>query len=168
MQRSASLPSATEIAAYLAYEPGTGRLTRLKGSGRFAAGAEAGSVDDLGYRYVGICYRRFAAHRVAWLLATGNWPDGEIDHINGDPGDNRLANLRVVDRVTNMQNRHAAQINNRSSGLLGVTWNKRARKWQSQIKVGAKMRYLGVFEEKAAAAAAYLAAKRSAHAGCTI
>lgn len=160
--------SKSDVMKYLRYEPLTGRLIRLVGSGKHLAGLEAGTVDRNGYRYVNVNRKRLAAHRVAWLLTHGEWPAGEIDHINGHTDDNRLENLRVVDRVTNTQNRHAAQTNNLSSGVIGVTWHKRASKWQAQIKVGTKQRYLGLFESVASAAAAYLSVKRSEHAGCTI
>ena len=41
------------------------------------------------------------AHRAAWAIHFGEWPKGEIDHINGDASDNRIINLRVVNRTEN-------------------------------------------------------------------
>lgn len=161
--------TAQEVAKHVRYEPKTGRVVRLVGNSKCPAGAEAGSADSrTGYRYLSVARRRVAVHRVAILLSTGRWPRGEVDHINGVKSDNRLQNLRDVDRRTNAQNLHGPQRNNRSSGLLGVTWNKRAGKWQAQIKVGDSLRYLGLFVDPNDGHQAYLQAKRESHPGCTI
>lgn len=73
----------------------------------------------------------------------------EVDHINGDRLDNRTSNLRVCTRKQNCQNRRS--LKNSSSKYLGVTWNKRAKKWQAQIKG----KYLGIFRNETDAAKAY-------------
>jgi hypothetical protein len=101
-------------------------------------------------------------------LETGNWPNVLIDHINGNPSDNRIENLRDASALVNAQNKRRAHINS-TSKLLGATWNKRLSTWQVQIKLanGAR-KYIGLFECPNEAHAAYLAAKRIHHEGCTI
>jgi len=101
--------------------------------------------------------RRYLAHRLAWLYATGDWPVGEIDHINQDRRDNRLANLRPVERIHNSWNR-GIQRNNKS-GHLGVFWCSQKSKWQATIMERRKTRHLGYFSDAAEAGDAYLLAK---------
>ena len=101
--------------------------------------------------------KRFYAHRVAWLLHYGEWPDDEIDHINGVKDDNRISNLRNVDRKTNVENRRAVRGYHKSVG--GYT---------SYLKHHGRQLYLGYFKTAEEARAAYLKAKRKLHKGCTI
>lgn len=82
-------------------------------------------------------------HRVAWWVVYGAMPK-EIDHINHDLADNRLANLREVkDRGENMRNYPMPRTN--TSGVMGVSWHKRLCKWQVQMWIGGKNRKLGYF-----------------------
>ena len=95
-------------------------------------------------------------HRVVWLLETGEWPDGEIDHINGDRADNRMENLRLVDRSINARNMGRRSDN--KSGVAGVHWNSRKRKWDAAICVRGRRTNLGSFPTLEAASAARSAA----------
>jgi hypothetical protein len=106
------------------------------------------------------------AHRLAWCIAYGEWPSLEIDHINGDAGDNRLCNLRNVDRATNAQNKRRAQCTNKS-GIQGVETHAVGR-LSASVWVGGKRVYLGRFDTAEEAHAAYVAAKRRLHQGCTL
>jgi hypothetical protein len=98
----------------------------------------------------------------------GKWPEGEIDHINGNKADNRICNLRDVDRSTNQQNAKKAQSNNKSAGLLGVSLHKSRNKFRAQITYDKKRHHIGYFDTAELAYAAYLSEKRRRHAGCTI
>jgi len=88
-----------------------------------------------------------------------------VDHRNGVRSDNRWDNLRDVTTATNMQNRRTANFNN-ASGLLGVSFDKRARKPFAQIMVSGKNIFLGWFDTSALAHAAYLKAKSIYHKDC--
>ena len=110
--------------------------------------------------------REYSAHRLAWLYVHGAWPTGQIDHINGDRGDNRISNLRDVTPALNTQNQRRAARSNKSSGLLGVTANR--GRWLAQISIGGKSRNLGRYATPEEAHAVYVAAKRVLHAGCTL
>lgn len=81
-------------------------------------------------------------HRQILCLVPG---DGkQVDHINGNPLDNRRANLRVCTQTENKRNR-GAQINN-NSGFKGVSFHKQRRKWAAQVTADGKQKYLGLFE----------------------
>lgn len=107
------------------------------------AGKLADSTNRHGYRTTCLFKRQYPSHRLVIAMETGEMPPDEVDHINGDRADNRLANLRVVDKSENMRNQKLREDN--SSGVCGVYWNKAANKWQAYIKIDGKVRYLGVF-----------------------
>lgn len=160
-----TLPSREEVAKYFEYDPETGLLTRLRKMGSQAAGAIVSNRSLTGRVRVTFMYRAFLAHRVIWLLATGNWPDGDIDHINGDPADNRIANLRVVDRRTNSENKRRARSDNKL-GVQGVS--RYGGSYRAHIQVGAKRKHLGTFSTPEMAHSAYIEAKRQLHKGNTL
>jgi hypothetical protein len=95
-------------------------------------------------------------------MGTGAWPAAEIDHVNGDPADNRLKNLRESTHAESGQNRPRRSVSN-TSGLSGVNWHKQARKWRARIGVGGRRYSLGVFADRGAAIAVYLQAKERFH-----
>ncbi len=146
----------------LDYEPSTG-LFRWR-PGRQRAGALTGTLGKRGYVVVDFHGLKFYAHRLAWLFANKRWPDHTIDHINGVKTDNRLANLRDVPIQVNSQNVSRAYRNSKSQ-LLGVSW--RNGRWHAKIHVDGEDRLVGKFDDPDAAHAAYMAAKRAAHPGCT-
>ncbi len=159
--------SAKTLRERLVYEPGTGVFRRMLDEGGCKAGAEAGHRHKNGRVNIFVLGKLYRAHRLAWLYVTGVWPIGDIDHINGDPGDNRFANLRDVTKSVNQQNRRASN-RDAASGLLGVSWHSIGKKWRATIRVDGKSKYLGLFDDEYAAHEAYLKAKRELHAGCTL
>jgi hypothetical protein len=101
--------------------------------------------------------KSFRLHRV--IL---NAPeDMDVDHIDGDGLNNRLSNLRLATKQENSCNRRPRE--NTSSGLKGVTFHKKARKWQAQIKSDGKSRYLGLYLTIELAHAAYCEASNRLH-----
>jgi hypothetical protein len=128
---------------------------------RNSNGISVTGLDAHGYVQVGYLKKMYKAHRLIWAMIHGEFPDGQIDHINGNRSDNRLCNLRVV---TQQQNAHNKQKNKRNkSGFTGVCWNKKSSKWQACISVNAVTIYLGVFHTAEQAHAAYLSAKSIHH-----
>lgn len=149
------------------YELETGRLIRRRASGI----ARAGYVDltiMLGYGFVAFDGTQVQAHRLIWLHQYGTWPEGVIDHIDGDPLNNRLCNLRDVPQGVNAQNQRKARSDNRSTGLLGAYRRKDTGRFTSRIKSNGKYLSLGQFDTAEEAHAAYVDAKRRLHEGCTL
>lgn len=154
------------ISEYLAYNAETGIMTWRKSPGGVMAGTVVGSPVKSGHLKVQLKGRKHSVHRIAWFIQTGRWPGNEIDHINGDPTDNRFANLRDVTQHINQQNQKRSHARN-ATGLLGVRLHAYG-KYEAAIRVGGKMKYLGLHRTPEAAHNAYLAAKRQLHEGCTI
>lgn len=141
------------------YDAKTGRLLNLTARGNKAPGSVAGSASFKGYREVTIDYAHYREHRLIWLMHYGAWPTMGIDHINGDPSDNRIENLRLATARQNNANRGRGVHN--TSGLKGVSFYKPRGKWRAFIRIAGKNRQLGSFHTAEAAHDAYVrAAKR--------
>lgn len=85
----------------------------------------------------------------------------QVDHIDGDGLNNRRANLRSA---TNSQNQHNQRLRyGNTSGIKGVSWMKRDRRWKAEIRVDGRRQYLGYFTDPNEAAAAYADASAKLH-----
>ncbi|MFV1475972.1 HNH endonuclease [Serratia marcescens] len=146
-----------ELTARLSYDGQTGLFTWVNPlSNRVQVGAIAGTKITGGYLGINIRGKRYAAHRLAWFYVHGEWPEKEIDHIDRNPLNNAIANLRDVNRVVNALNTGAKSGN--TSGIKGVTWCSKRNQWQAQIHLSGKNITLGRFETIDEAAIAYKAA----------
>lgn len=154
--------TAAVIKELLFYDAETGYFYwKVKPSMPVKAGSKAGVTTPLGYTMIKLFGRKYAAHRLAWLYVNGEWPAKYLDHINGNPGDNRIKNLREATKGENNQNLLKAQKNSKSK-LLGVSLHK-SKKWVAQISVNYKKINLGLYETPELAYAAYVTAKRNLH-----
>jgi hypothetical protein len=154
--------SAEYARSILDYDPDSGILSwKIRKSQACPAGKKAGYLAANGYIQIEIDGRAYYAHRVAWLLSTGQWPSDFIDHINSVKTDNRRCNLREATMSENKRNMGARADN--KSGVKGVYWNRKDQKWMAAIKVDGKSRHLGSFLTLEAAAKAYANAAPRVH-----
>lgn len=169
-----------DLKRLLRYEPDTGKLFWLPrpveffkdGVGRYTA-ARAKSIFDTsfanmealtarnpsGYARGNLFGRNLMAHRAAFCLMTGAWPENQIDHINGVRDDNRWANLR---EATNQQNQYnASSAKGSFSRFVGVSLCKRSLRWTAYICPDGTKIHLGNFRTEEDAARARDAAARA-------
>lgn len=133
----------------LSYDPETGVFShQKKRTGVPYAGMKAGYVNEsrgIPYERIKVDGKAYKTHRLAWLYVHGKFPDGEIDHINGNTLDNRICNLRDVTRQDNCKNRTKRSDN--KSGVNGVVWYPPSQKWQASIAHDKKTIHLGYFSD---------------------
>lgn len=153
--------TANRLRELLSYNPETGVFVwRVWQNSRAKAGQVAGSKSD--YLRISIDYVDHLAQRLAWLYMTGEWPNGIIDHKDGNRFNNAWDNLRDTNTSINNRNRRTANSNS-GTGILGVSYSKQRRKFVAQIKYGGKNRMIGRYETIEQAEAAYKDAKARYH-----
>lgn len=143
------MPPLEELKEFLDYNPDTGIFTWIKKlNRRIKVGQVAGRAHGNGYiriRFKGIDY---FAHRLAYYMYHGVDPlENLVDHKYGDGSNNEIKNLRLATTPQNGSNRVNLNSNN-TSGVIGVCWHKRFKKWQAQIIVNKVYKYLGSFTNK--------------------
>ncbi len=148
------LPSLERLQELFEYRPDTGKLINRIARGGLKVGDVAGlkSPDRFGgYVTVYVDCQPYRGHRICFKIHHGRDPDGQIDHINGDRADNRIANLREVTPLQNARNRHAV------SGkvpVIGVSICSRSNRYIADIGIGNKIIRLGEFDNLQCAVAA--------------
>jgi len=158
------LPPLEYLRTVLQYNAETGDLVWIKTVGPKAkAGSTAGTVattrhsrrKHYSWMQVGIKGKAYQAHRIAWYLHHVVDPQGAfVDHINQNPLDNRIANLRLVNHNENNWNASGCLSNN-TSGFRGVYKHKQSGKWAACMTVNGKTKHLGVFGSSQEASKAY-------------
>ena len=144
------------------FEYRDGHLWWKKPTGkRVEIGRQFGSYNTNGYRKGNFKGKNYLEHRLVWLYHRGEWPKGQIDHINGNTGDNRIENLREATNQQNCWNRKP--LVDSTSKYKGVCWNKQCNKWVASYKYKGKKHYLGLYENELEAAKAYDKATEHLH-----
>ena len=133
---------------HLIYNPDTGQVFRRR-SGKLITSVHSGGHLQINLNKGAVKL----LHRVIWCYMTGEWPVSQIDHIDGNPKNNKWSNLRLA---TNTQNsRNSGKPKNNTSGFKGVSWCKRDKVWRAQIDANKKVYRLGDFLTKEEAYKAY-------------
>lgn len=146
-----------ELKEILSYNSETGAFTWLTKR----KGKQAGAQDANGYCRIRINTTLYKVHRLAWLYVHGQLPTGFIDHINGDPSDNRIANLRECSHQENLWNIGVRRSN--KSGFRGVHWHTRSGKWRAQISINGKLCDIGHYSTADLASEAYETRAKELH-----
>jgi len=127
------------------------------------AGKQAGTINGGGYIQIQLKGIFFKAHRLAWFYIYGYMPENDTDHISSIRSDNRICNLREANRSENCQKLKKAKSGMTSTGLLGVSYNKKQCSFYSRIQINKNKKFLGYFKTPEEAHNAYLQAKRQLH-----
>lgn len=130
-----------ELKSILNYNSETGEFSWLPTKMKWKRSNRVGSKKASSYMQVGIGDKVYYQHRLAWLYMTGEMPDSEIDHINGIRDDNRWCNLRLATSSQNGMNTALSSVN--TSGIKGVSWDRRNKKWCATIKINRRTIWLG-------------------------
>lgn len=145
MRTTLELPSKEILDKLLKYDPITGILTR-KILFRYNSRKICDAKLNNGYIYFVYKKKYYLAHRLIWRMMTGDDPEFfQIDHINGVRDDNSWKNLRLATEHQNQRNVYLAK--NNTSGVKGVTWEKKRQCWQAQVSLNGKNIFLGYFRK---------------------
>ena len=132
------------LKSILNYYPEIGISEWKESRGRVKTGDAAGTENDQGYIIIRIDGQRYREHVLAWFYMTGEWPENEIDHIDGNSSNNKWKNLRTATHAQNQKNRKSAQINSKS-GVKGVHWREDIKKYCAKITVDGEIIQLGFY-----------------------
>lgn len=139
-----------EAAGRYAYDPLTGKIFHHPPEPHRHQGRQAGTIRGDGYRDITYQMRQYKAHRIAWLLTYGAWPEKFLDHINGNRDDNRIANLRECTPAQSNGNVRVSASRNKS-GFRGVSWYAPYKKWKAALAG----KHLGYFDSPEDASRVY-------------
>ena len=146
------------VLEHLEYIRETGALLQKMPRPKIKVGEIAGAVTPKGYRYIQLRGKKYAAHRLVWLIENGNFPSLFIDHIDGNKLNNCISNLREVTGKQNNENKGAQ--NNSQTGVRGVSFVPRLKKYKAQIQHNGQNNYLGLYDTPQEAQAAYVDAAK--------
>lgn len=145
----------------VAYDESTGDLLWKRTWGKRIKGEKVGTeIGQEGYMRLKFSGRNYQIHRLVWLYVHGQWPSGFVDHIDGNPRNNRIENLREASQSENLANSRKSKRN--TSGFKGVSLAHN-QKWRAYVSAKGKTHWLGYFKTKEEAFAARIVAASRLH-----
>ncbi len=135
--------TAADLRNWVTYCESTGDFIWTGALKRTKAGSLPGCKDGEGYRVMKIKGRMYKAHRLAWLYVNGEWPMGEIDHIDGQRSNNAIGNLRDC---TTKENLRARRFSRNPSGYRGVH-RMSSGKFRVRLWLDGENKHFGNFED---------------------
>lgn len=135
--------SLKSIDKYISYNPESGEFFWLQDKARATKGSPAGCPDDLGYLKIQFNGKKIKGHRLAYILMGEEVPD-VVDHIDGDPSNNKWDNLRGCTTAENQWNSKLSKIN--TSGFKGVSYFKPRGTWIARLTVDKKRTTIGYYK----------------------
>lgn len=126
------------------FEYRDGELYRLISVSRVKVGDKTGTLDSKGYKVTKINNQIYKNHRIIFLMFHGYLPKF-IDHIDGNPSNNRIENLREATRSENAYNRKTLAIN--KFGVKNVYWGKLGKNWRVMVQVKGIRKYFGAYKD---------------------
>lgn len=132
-----------QLKELLIYDPDTGFITQRPRPGVAKNSTPTrGYNHGRGYRAVSVAGKPYLVHRLAFLYMTGDWPEHEIDHRDGDRSNNRWSNLRPATSGQNKCNTCTRKDN--TSGVKGISWETSKSRWRAEIWHQGRKHYVGV------------------------
>lgn len=125
-------------------------------------GSVAGSPNYKGHLCVQVNNKIYRVHNIIWAMHHGRIPDGYlVDHIDGNPSNNSIANLRLA--TLSQNNNNSKKRENTSSKYKGVHWNKQSNSWRASIRADGRVLYIGNFKTEEEAHKAWCAVAKDLH-----
>lgn len=152
MMNKACKPNIEQLRSKFYYDPESGEIMRKRNTGRWRAGTLVGTTAHGLYRATKLSTGKVYIHILAWALHYGDWPGSIIDHVDGNPSNNRIGNLRLATKSQNGCNRGATRLN--STGAKGVC-RARSGRYRAEICINQKHFRLGEFDTLEEARQAY-------------
>lgn len=122
-----------QLMKILKYEPDTGVFYKR------SSGKAVGKFDSSdGYVYIYIGKKKHRADKLAWLYLHGSWPKHDINHRDGVKSNNWASNL---------EKKKSYKQRNNKTGITGVSWDKRDKKFRAQIQVDGNLMNLGNYDK---------------------
>lgn len=128
----------------LSYDPDSGQFIWINPSSVRMTGKRAGTVNNLGRRQIKVKGKIYKEHRLAWLYVYGEFPALDIDHIDRNPLNNRIHNLRLATKTQNCYNREKPARG--YNPVKGVQFEPRSGNWVSYGSHQKKRIHIGTFE----------------------
>lgn len=152
MKHTNKLPTVEVLNKLFIYDEKNGLLKRRESKGNKCAGSVVGVVSTHGHLSVEISGKSYGVHRIIWKMYYGDDPVSDIDHINHDPKDNSIENLRIATVSQNLANSKIYKCN--KTGFKGVS-ETRSGKFRARIRVNSVLLYLGEYKTKFEASSEY-------------